>query len=137
MAYSPGWKIRTLSPIITVGGIEYYKRTILIPFSDIINGEADIYDDPPEPDVDGLYYYGWGLYGDNEIEWYEIDDNHFRLEQDEVEEGDDGEKYRRCIRGLFDKLFLGRREVVKIRGLGDLYIAHLVLVEFEATCLRK
>ena len=77
------------------------------------------------------------MFGNNEDNWYEIDDNQFRLEQDEVEEGDDGEKYRRCKRGLFDKLFLGRREELKIRGLDDLYIAHLVLVDFEATCLRK
>ncbi|OBT44370.1 hypothetical protein VE00_07044 [Pseudogymnoascus sp. WSF 3629] len=95
------WKIYKSSPMIVVGGIKYYKRKLLIPDTEIRNVETDLYDDLEPSGDDGIDYWGEGLYSDNEGKWYEIDQDEVYsptvTEEDEVWDGDDGEKYRKSI----------------------------------------
>jgi hypothetical protein len=121
------WKIYKSSPMIVDGGIKYYKRKLLIPDTEIRNVETDLYDDLEPSGDDGIDYWGEGLYSDNEGKWYEIDQDEVYsptvTEEDEVWDGDDGEKYRKsigCLRGLFVRL---RREVVITNNVR--HIAHL------------
>lgn len=129
------WKTSTSSREAIVGDISYTKRILLIPVTEIINVETDLYDEP-EPSGDGFSAWGEGLFSNKEGEWFEIDENEERsptvVEEDEVLDGDDGRKYRKSV-GCLQFYYVGlRRGVVIINTVP--HIAHVVLVDTGRYC---
>ncbi|KFY97309.1 hypothetical protein V500_02150 [Pseudogymnoascus sp. VKM F-4518 (FW-2643)] len=121
------WKISLWSPVVVVGGRKYYRQVVLILESDIHDYNTQIYDEP-ETSVDGFDYWGEGLYS-KKGKWYGIDKDEVRsltvIGEDQVWDGNDGQKYRKSISGL-NGLFVGlTRQVVVIDNVR--HVAHLVL----------
>lgn len=129
------WKTSRSSREVIVGDITYAKRILLIPVTEFINVETDLYDEP-EPCGDDFFDWGEGLFSNREGQWFEIDENEERsltvVEEDEVLDGDDGRKYRRSI-GCLQFYYVGlRRGVVMINTVP--HIAHVVLRDTGRYC---
>ncbi|KFZ01480.1 hypothetical protein V500_00746 [Pseudogymnoascus sp. VKM F-4518 (FW-2643)] len=114
------WKISRWSPVVKVGTSRYYKHTVLVPKVEIY--ENGVYEKQEDPD---FRYWGQRLYTDKEFrEWYEHGINE-EIGEDEVWEGDDGQKYHKNTQ-RFKMLLVGStREVVTINNVQ--HIAYFVL----------
>ncbi|KFY50549.1 hypothetical protein V495_00186 [Pseudogymnoascus sp. VKM F-4514 (FW-929)] len=120
------WRISKWSDMVNVCGNKYCRLAVLIPESAINGHESELYDES-ETSLDDFDYWGEGLYS-KERQWYEIGKDEVRSltvpGEDEVWDGDDGQRYRKSI-GLRGSIVGLTREVVIIDNVR--YIEHLVL----------
>jgi hypothetical protein len=123
----PSLIIHTHRTVAIIRGIKYWNYTVLIPVSNIRDGETDIYGDgPAQWNDDDVCHWGYGLCEDKEGRWYDNEELNQAIRED-----DNGERYRQHMGGFLGWQFIGlKRYEVTITNTKDIYIAHYILVNY-------